>query len=135
MYDKILVPISFDPDRDINGPLKLAKLLCSAGGAVTLLHVVEHIPSYAISYMPLDYLAQAREALQAELDSLADTLPHAIGLVIEGHSGRSILDWAVTNSPDLIIIASHRPGMQDLLLGSTASQVVRHANCAVHVVR
>jgi len=25
--------------------------------------------------------------------------------------------------------------MQDLLLGSTAAQVVRHAKCAVHVVR
>ena len=55
--------------------------------------------------------------------------------MIEGHSGRSILDWAEENGPDLIIIASHRPGMQDLLLGSTASQVVRHARCAVHVVR
>jgi nucleotide-binding universal stress UspA family protein len=99
------------------------------------LHVVEHIPAYAISYMPLDYLAQARDALQTELDNLAATLPHAIGVVIEGHSGRSILDWAEINSPDLIIIASHRPGMQDLLLGSTASQVVRHAACAVHVLR
>ena len=135
MYHKILVPISFDPDRDVMGPLKLAKLLCVDGGSVTLLHVVEHIPAYAISYMPQDYLIQAREALQTELDNLAATLPNATGLVIEGHSGRSILDWAETNSPDLIIIASHRPGMQDLLLGSTASQVVRHANCAVHVVR
>ena len=63
MYHKILVPISFDPDRDITGAVKLAKTLCTSGGAVTLLHVVEHIPAYAISYMPLDYLAQAREAL------------------------------------------------------------------------
>jgi universal stress protein F len=135
MYHKVLVPISFDPDRDITGALKLAKILCTSGGAVTLLHVVEHIPAYAISYMPLDYLAQARVALQTELDNLASTLPQAIGVVIEGHSGRSILEWADTNNPDLIIIASHRPGMQDLLLGSTASQVVRHAACAVHVLR
>jgi len=135
MYHNILVPISFDPERDIKGPLKLARLLATEGGAVTLLHVVEQIPAYAISYMPLDYLAQARIALQSELDGLAASLPNAKGLVIEGHSGRSILDWADANGPDLIIIASHRPGMQDLLLGSTASQVVRHAACAVHVVR
>jgi len=135
MYHNILVPISFDADRDTSGTLKLAKLLATPEAKITLLHVVEHIPGYAISYMPTDYLIAARQAIQGQLNDLAETLPNAKGVVIEGHSGRSILDWAETNSPDLIIIASHRPGMQDLLLGSTAAQVVRHAACAVHVVR
>jgi len=135
MYHNILVPISFDVDRDVSAPLKLAKLLATPEAKITLLHVVEHIPGYAISYMPQDYLVEARKAIREELDELSATIPGATGVVIEGHSGRSILDWADTNNPDLIIIASHRPGMQDLLLGSTASQVVRHAACAVHVVR
>ena len=135
MYHNILVPISFDPDRDVSAPLKLARLLATPEAKITLLHVVEQIPSYAITYMPADYMAEARAALESELSALADTLPNAKGLVIEGHSGRAILDWAEGNNPDLIIIASHRPGMQDLLLGSTAAQVVRHAGCAVHVVR
>ncbi|MEO3480182.1 universal stress protein [Phaeobacter sp. CAU 1743] len=135
MYHNILVPISFDPDRDVSAPLKLARLLATPEAKITLLHVVEQIPSYAITYMPADYMAEARAALESELSALADTLPNAKGMVIEGHSGRSILDWAEQNNPDLIIIASHRPGMQDLLLGSTAAQVVRHAGCAVHVVR
>lgn len=135
MYHNILVPISFDSERDVSGPLKLARMLATPDAQITLLHVVEHIPAYAISYMPADYLAEARAAIQKELDALADSLPNGRGLVIEGHSGRSILDWAEVNKPDLIILASHRPGMQDLLLGSTASQVVRHAACAVHVVR
>lgn len=135
MYHNILVPISFDTERDVSGPLKLARMLATPDAQITLLHVVEQIPSYAISYLPQDYMAEARASIQAELDGLAETLPNARGLVIEGHSGRSILDWAEINKPDLIIVASHRPGMQDLLLGSTASQVVRHAACAVHVVR
>lgn len=135
MYHNILVPVSFDSERDISGPLKLAEMLATPDAQITLLHVVEHIPAYAVSYMPADYLKEAREALQNELNKLAEGLPHARGVLIEGHSGRSILDWAEDNKPDLIIIASHRPGMQDLLLGSTAAQVVRHAQCAVHVVR
>ena len=135
MYNNILVPISFDADRDTSGPLKLAKLLATPEANITLLHVVEHIPGYAISYMPADYLREARKAIQGQLDDMAAKLPNAQAVVIEGHSGRSILDWAEDNSPDLIIIASHRPGMQDLLLGSTAAQVVRHAACAVHVLR
>ena len=36
---------------------------------------------------------------------------------------------------DLLIIASHRPGLQDYFLGSTAAHVVRHAACSVHVIR
>ena len=135
MYHNILVPISFDSERDTSAPLKLARLLAVPEAKITLLHVVEHIPGYAVSYMPVDYMAEARNAIQSELDKMALPVPGAIGVVIEGHSGRTILDWAETNKPDLIIIASHRPGMQDLLLGSTASQVVRHAACAVHVVR
>ncbi|MDK3075531.1 universal stress protein [Sedimentitalea sp. JM2-8] len=135
MYHNILVPISFDTERDTSGTLKLAKLLATPDAKITLLHVVEHIPGYAISYMPEDYLREARQAIQGQLDDMAADLPNADGVVIEGHSGRSILDWADENKPDLIIIASHRPGMQDLLLGSTAAKVVRHAGCAVHVVR
>ena len=135
MYHNILVPISFDAERDTSGPLKLAQILATPDAQVTLLHVVEHIPDYAISYMLVEYLTEARKAIQTELDMLAEKLPNATGVVIEGHSGRTILDWAETNKPDLIIMASHRPGMQDLLLGSTATHVVRHAGCAVHVVR
>ncbi|APG47935.1 universal stress protein [Phaeobacter porticola] len=135
MYNNILVPISFDPDRDISAPIKLAGLLGTPEAQVTLLHVVEQVPVYAISYMPVDYLDATRIALQTELDELAKSLPNAKGVLVDGHSGRGILDWAEAHSPDLIIIASHRPGMQDLLLGSTATQVVRHADCAVHVVR
>ncbi|TMV10120.1 universal stress protein [Ruegeria sediminis] len=135
MYHNILVPISFDSERDVSGPLKLAQLLGTPEAKVTLLHVVEHIPDYAISYMPVEYLSEARTAIQAELDEMASKLPNATAEVIEGHSGRSILDWAEANKPDLIILASHRPGMQDIFLGSTATHVVRHAQCAVHVVR
>ncbi len=135
MYHNILVPISFDADRDTSGPLKLAQILSTPDAQVTLLHVVEHIPDYAISYMPTEYMTEARRAIQAELDGLAAKVPNAKGIVVEGHSGRTILDWVEVNKPDLIIMASHRPGMQDLLLGSTATHVVRHAKCAVHVVR
>ncbi|MBQ4825235.1 MULTISPECIES: universal stress protein [unclassified Leisingera] len=135
MYHNVLVPISFDPERDVTGPLKVARLLSAPGANVTLLHVIEQVPAYAISYIPADFMDGTRSALQAELDGLAKTLPNARGELVEGHSGRTILDWAEQNQPDLIILASHRPSMQDLLWGSTSGHVVRHAACAVHVVR
>ena len=135
MYDHILVPISFDQDRDAAGAVDVARQLAGDTGRITLLHVMEQIPSYAISYMPSGYLQESREAIVTELSEMAEKLPNAKGLVVEGHSGRTILDWAGEHDVDCIVIAGHRPGMQDLLLGSTATQVVRHADCAVHVVR
>ena len=52
-----------------------------------------------------------------------------------GHSYDTILEVAKEKDVNLIIIASHRPGLQDYFLGSTAAKVVRHANCSVLVVR
>lgn len=135
MYHHILVPISFDQDRDAAGALGVARALAAEDARITLLHVMERIPAYAISYLPEDYVEESRRAIESELKTLADDLPRGQAHVIEGHPGRSILDWAEGNGVDCIVLASHRPGMQDLLLGSTTSHLVRHASCAVHVLR
>lgn len=135
MYSHVLVPISFDTDRDAAGALSVARLLADETGRISLLHVIEHVPDYAISYLPQGYLSEARKAIEAELGEMAAGLPQGSAHVVEGHSGRTILDWAEAHGPDCIVLASHRPGMQDLLLGSTAAKVVRHATCAVHVIR
>ena len=99
------------------------------------LHFIEHAPSYAISYVPQELQHELREVIRHELDKLAKRLPGPESHVVEGYSGRTILEYANTNRIDLIIIESHRPGLEDYFLGSTASHVVRHAACAVHVVR
>ena len=56
-------------------------------------------------------------------------------VVVYGHAGTSILEYAEEHGCDCIVIASHRPGLGDYLLGSTAARVVRHAACSVHVMR
>lgn len=135
MYMNILVPVSFDEERDAGQAIQVAEKLAGPGARITLFHVMEHIPNYAISYMSQDYLKAAHDAVEAELATMAARLENGAGVVVEGHSGRTILDWSEQNGVDCIVIASHRPGMQDYFLGSTAAHVVRHAGCAVHVVR
>ena len=135
MYDNILVPISFDEDRDSRGAIAVAKALVGTGGKITLMHVMEQIPGYAISYMPTDYITESRKAILNELEAMTTGMENGQAVLIEGHSGRTIVEWADKHGVDCIIIASHRPGMQDFLLGSTATTVVRHARCAVHVIR
>ncbi|MCT4554053.1 MAG: universal stress protein [Pelagimonas sp.] len=137
MYHNILVPVAFEEDDNTKAQaaLRVARALAAEGAQITLLHVIEQVPGYAVNYLPKEYLAETRAAITAELAAMASAVPGAVSQVVGGHSGRTILDWAEEAGTDLIVIASHRPGMQDLLLGSTASQVVRHAACAVHVLR
>lgn len=135
MYKHILVAVAFDVDHEPDRALKAAQVLSDNDTRVTVLHVKEAIPGYAISYMPEDYDSGLKEALRTQLNEMADQFKNGTGVLIEGHSGRTILDWAAENAVDCIVIASHRPGLQDYLLGSTAGLVVRHAQCSVHVVR
>lgn len=135
MYKNILVPISFDENRDSKGALDIAKVICGAGGKITLLHVMEEVPGYAVTYIPEGFHEGAKAGIEDDLTKLAADIENSEVRVVDGHSGRTILDYAKDHAVDCVVIASHRPGMQDLLLGSTATQVVRHAKCAVHVLR
>lgn len=96
---------------------------------------MEHLPAYATEYLPDHYQDGARAEIKRQLALLADGVEDATLCVVEGHSGRTILDWVNEHPVDLIVVASHRPGMQDLFLGSTAARIVRHTPCAVHVLR
>lgn len=135
MYKNILVPVSFEADRNAQGAMEVAQALRTEGGKVTCLHVMEHLPKYAIEYLPEGHKEAAKADIVEGLKLLVDGVDNASTVVVEGHSSRTILAHAENNDVDLIIIASHQPGMQDYLLGSTAAKVVRHAKCAVHVLR
>lgn len=135
MYKHILVTVGFDTEHDAEQSLRVAKILADENTRTTVLHVKEAIPGYVVTYMPEDYDIGVRKELMAKLKGLASQLNNGVGVLVDGHSGRTIVDWAEVNDVDCIIIASHRPGLQDYLLGSTAARVVRHAQCAVHVIR
>ncbi|MFD0978062.1 universal stress protein [Tropicimonas aquimaris] len=135
MYDNVLVPVSFEADRNARAAMEIAQAIRAEGGKITLLHVMEHLPQYATEYLPADHLEKARADITSGLSALSESVKNADVVVVEGHSARTILDYAEESGVDCIVIASHRPGMQDYFLGSTAARVVRHAKCAVHVVR
>ncbi len=135
MYKNILVAVALDHPSQANEALKLARELADDGADTTALHVVEEIPPYAENHVPPELLAnrrpQAMAELKAELGDATDVKP----VVVQGHAGRTIVDFAEDQEIDCIVIASHKPGLQDYFLGSTAHRVVRHAQCAVHVLR
>lgn len=136
MYKHILVPVALDHERDWPAAMKIARALLADGGKIEILNVMEDIPGYVSAQLPEGILEQNRAEAEAALAALAASSgPGVEANVVWGHAGRSILDHAAAKGVDLIVIASHRPEFEDYLLGSTASRVVRHAPCAVHVMR
>ena len=99
------------------------------------MNVVELVPGYIDAHVPAEVRTASIETSKAKVQELAAAYPNAESVVLYGHAGNSILDYAKNNDVDCIVIASHKPGFQDYLIGSTAARVVRHATCAVHIVR
>ena len=127
MYSNILVPVAFEDGAQHEASLNIARKLASDGAKITLFHALETPPAYALQYVPADIVA--------ELQGIAEGVPGGHAVLVDGHPGRSICEWAATDGVDLIVMASHRPGMSDVIWGSTAAHVVRHVACAVHVQR
>ena len=136
MFKKILVPVMLDHGDAHRKALRAAAELRDDDGTVTLLHVLEDIPSWVMSQIPKEVTANRLDDARSALQAIADNADAGTGaLVIYGHAGRTIVDHAEANGIDCIVISSHQPGLQDYLLGSTAARVVRHAACSVMVLR
>lgn len=135
MYNKILVPVLFDAEHQPTQSLEAAQVLADEGATIILIHVIEEIPSYATNYLPDNHMETAVENAHVALQKIAATVPGGTATVVRGHAARTILDFSDANGIDCIVITSHKPGLQDYLLGGTAARVVRHGQCSVHVIR
>jgi nucleotide-binding universal stress UspA family protein len=136
MYNNILVPVVFDHGERGAKSLKIAQALLNTGGKITLMHVMEDVPAYATTYLPEGLAQRHHNEAMEQLKKLAKEVKADVEVaVIHGHAYSSIIEYSKTHETDCIVIASHKPGFEDYFLGSTASSVVRHAKCAVHVLR
>ncbi len=136
MYKTILVPIDMAHVDEGKAIVDLARQLAADGAKIILLNVVEEIPTWAASAIPAEIIDRTKQTSQDQLEALAKAGgPNVEARIRSGHAYNTILDEAKSSGAEVIIIQSHRPGLQDYLLGSTAAKVVRHANCSVLVVR
>jgi len=135
MYSNILVPIAFEPGQNRDEAIRIARALSNDSAKVTVLHVMEEVPSYVAQYLPEGQLTKNSEEIEARIRGDLAGNDDVDIVVVNGHAGHTIVEFAARNDVDCIVVASHRPGLQDYFLGSTAARVVRHAPCSVHVVR
>ena len=136
MYEHVIVAIDIAHLTESKAIIDVAVEHASRDARITLFHVVEDIPNAAAVELPANFREKEIETARAELQAVVDASGAAMDVAVRaGHSYSTIVSYAEEKDADLIIIASHRPGLKDFFIGSTASRVVRHAHCSVLIVR
>jgi len=135
MYNNILVALSLEHGiSDL--ALTIARSLVSEGGKITAAHVHEPPNQSIMAYLEKGIAEKSQKKAKASLAERLKEEANVSAVLLEGPSaGRTITEYANKHGIDCIVLASHKPGMKEFFLGSTAALVVRHAHCSVHVLR
>jgi nucleotide-binding universal stress UspA family protein len=141
MYKEILLPIDLNSIDSQGKAVETAISLAQAFGS--RVHVQTIVPDFGLplvaSYFPEGFESKALEnANQALHDFVKRSFPPDVTvqhIVSHGSIYQEILHCAKEVGAELIVMASHRPDIEDYLIGPNASRVTRHADCSVLVVR
>ena len=140
MFNTILVPIDTSHAEVGTAALALAGDIAKVrGGKIIVLNMVERIPNAVAMQLSSEIQEQALIQTKKDISIILRSVnmdDDSVEVVIrDGHVGRGILEYARDIAAELIVIASHDPGLAHYVLGSVAAHVVRHAHCSVLVAR
>jgi nucleotide-binding universal stress UspA family protein len=118
------------------------RLARATGAELTLVHVLPLVPiplEAGFDAATYQRLAEGdRQAAERQLDELAASAPglRVATRLVDGSPAQRILEVAAEWGADLAVVGTHgRAGLNRLLLGSVAEQVVQLARCPVVTVR
>jgi len=138
MFKSVFIAIDMDEPTSWSKALPTAVAMAKSSDAPLTLGTI--IPDWEAvrdaQWSPAAY-RKMQEQARIRLDKLADQCGYALHNIAVGSGsvGGGIVDLAEQAGADLIVLASHRPGLKDYLIGAHALHVVRHARCSVFVVR
>ncbi|RYX97786.1 MAG: universal stress protein [Comamonadaceae bacterium] len=144
MFKNILVPV--DGSSTAHQAIEKAVAMAQAfQGNVALVYVIDPYAFTGVgtdfAYGQAEYLAAAtaegNDAIASARQVFASKGIPVTSSVVEGHAVyKGILDTATSTGADLIVMGSHgRKGLEKLVLGSVASQVLSNAHLPVLIVR
>ena len=137
---KVVVPVDFtlSMDKMVDYAISVADQLQAD---VLFFHAVNDFQGYdmllvhpSFVTMAKDVEEQSRERLEALAKKYADRAGKVSADVVVGDAAEEIIKFADKENADLIIIGTHgAKGLEKILMGSTADQVVKKAPCPVLV--
>ncbi len=150
LYRKIMIATDGSENAKeaaISG-IEIAKLSGAELYAVTVMPAIPHLSYFGVPIEPPKNVSRDEESLHKhfEEDSIktletVKEMGTKAGVqietvLLEGHPGSEIIDFAEKNDIDLIVMGTlGRTGLDRVIVGSVAVDVVRHARTRVMIVK
>ena len=110
MFQRILVPVDLT-EKSVAAVDLACELALQSRAEIMLLHVIETIEYVAFDEMK-DFYERLEKSARKGLQDFSERFEvqglRAEQAVVYGHRTREIVDFAINNRADLIVIASHR---------------------------
>ncbi|AKU95475.1 Universal stress protein family [Labilithrix luteola] len=127
---RILVAVDGSRESEIV-VAKAVEVARDVGGRLSLLHVIEPHQASLVNDAAFDESRRCLERLEASMPpSFRGGCEVRFGL-----AAKTICEAAASKSVDVIVIGAHEHGVVERALGTTAAEVVNHADRTVLVVR
>lgn len=137
MTSKILVPVDLEHADKLNKGLKIAASIAKSEGAAVCFLGVTSIEPTTVAATP--------EAYASKLTAFAEDQAKTRGIETESKAvtvhdtsvelSDTILNTAKEFGADLIVMASHVPGLKEHVFSTNAGYIANHAPISVYVVR
>jgi nucleotide-binding universal stress UspA family protein len=137
MYNKIMIPVDLGHTEQLGKALTVAADLAKSYGAEAHIVGVTMSAPTEIAHTPSEF--------SEKLSAYAAEQSNALGVTFKPHTELSHdptidLDDVLANAAksmgaDLIVMASHIPGMAEYVFSSNAGYVASHSSLSVFVVR
>lgn len=141
-YRHILVATDFSAcsEQAVAHAQGLAK---SFGASIRFIHVMHHVSTYLEGWEGPVVMTAANQVFEEierqakrHLAALVKGTSHADSVLREGHPSTEIVKEAERFGADLLVLGTHgRTGLDRVLLGSVAHQVVQKSSCPVLVIK
>lgn len=139
MFKKLLVPVDLtDLETSKSALARAVAMVKASSGELRLVYVMPYVPTAYLEYVPSDFEAGEKARVEKDLEALAKTLGEGLKVstkVTNGGVYHAVLEEAEAYGADLILVGSHQPTLATYVIGSHATNIVRHAQCSVLVVR
>ena len=139
--NKVLIALDYDPTAKKVAEVGYA-MAKAMGAEVILLHVVENLIAYSLSYLnmgplQLDTVVELKDASQQFLDKtkllLDDVTVQTV--VREGDFANSIIEAVIEFDIDILVMGSlSKRWLEDIIMGSVTEQVMKKTPIPVFIV-
>lgn len=141
MYKDILIPVDLGEEASWRKALPFAVEMARMFSAH--LHVMTVVPDsgfhYVSQFFPAGYETRMIEETNETLHAFVrENVPEGIPvqhIVAHGSIYREIVKAVEEIGADAVIMASHTPGLSDVVIGPNAERVLHHVKCSVFVIR